>query len=440
VAVTENRIILNEGEARRARSAIQKFQNALQPFSVLETAKSDLPIELVEKHREALAAHKIGLELALSHYERAKAGDYAYYEQHQRHDPGFMLILARIARGLSQRDLAEKLGIKEQQIQRYEADRYRAISLQNFRRIAHLLGLEFSATIPSAYNGPADELAAFKAKCPKPQTDKMIKFLAQRGWINLPESASADERILGLLRFIGHERTELSSRTFYRTGLKPINPSENLALTVWRAAVIRRAEAIQVGAPFDWSDITWLRELARLSKLRNGPFEAVEFLRKRGILLVIEPQLPGLILDGAALKANHGPLVALTLRHDRVDSFWFTLFHELAHVILHGASGLEVGFFDDLDEPSLEKVEEEANEFASAALIPPAQWKISSARISREAAPAEKLASSLGIHPAIVFGRIRRERGYHLFSDKVGTGLVRSLFSNISQEQEYAAN
>ena len=50
----------------------------------------------------------------------------------------------------------------------------------------------------------------------------------------------------------------------------------------------------------------------------------------------IARHLPGTYLDGAAmLSAFSQPVVALTLRYDRLDNFWFVLFHELAHVFLH---------------------------------------------------------------------------------------------------------
>ena len=54
---------------------------------------------------------------------------------------------------------------------------------------------------------------------------------------------------------------------------------------------------------------------------------------RHGIPLVIERHLPRTYLDGAALRLGDGrPVVALTLRYDRIDSFWFCLLHELAHV------------------------------------------------------------------------------------------------------------
>ena len=81
-----------------------------------------------------------------------------------------------------------------------------------------------------------------------------------------------------------------------------------------------------------------LGQVARLSWSDKGPRLAQEFLGKHGIALVVVRHLPRTYLDGAALKLGDGtPVVGLTLRYDRVDSFWLCLLHELAHLGSHGA-------------------------------------------------------------------------------------------------------
>jgi HTH-type transcriptional regulator/antitoxin HigA len=125
----------------------------------------------------------------------------------------------------------------------------------------------------------------------------------------------------------------------------------------------------------------------------------------------------------------------MTLLRDALDNFWYTLLHEIGHVILHYRTGLAAGFFDDVESASVDEMEAEADKFASNMLIPEQLWHRSPARISRSTAPMEKLASQLGISPAIVFGRIRFERkNFALFSDKIGRGTVRKLFEQVSKE------
>ena len=76
--------------------------------------------------------------------------------------------------------------------------------------------------------------------------------------------------------------------------------------------------------------------------------QAQKFLAKHSIALVTVRHLPRTYLDGAALKRGDGnPVVAVTLRYDRIDHFWFCLFHELAHVAMH-LNGDAQPFFDDL--------------------------------------------------------------------------------------------
>jgi HTH-type transcriptional regulator/antitoxin HigA len=141
-------------------------------------------------------------------------------------------------------------------------------------------------------------------------------------------------------------------------------------------------------------------------------------------------------LDGASFLAGDIPVIGLTLLRDSLDNFWFTLLHEVAHIILHYRTGLSAGFFDDLTENDIDEFEVEANQFAGNLLIPEEAWARSPARISKTVEPIERFAEQLGISPAIVFGRIRMERNnYSIFSNQIGRGVVRKLLRPESREQ-----
>ena len=172
------------------------------------------------------------------------------------------------------------------------------------------------------------------------------------------------------------------------------------------------------------------KELAQLSWSDRGPLLAVEFLEKHGIAVVFEPHLRGTLLDGAALKDADGtPIVGLTIRHDRLDNFWFTLLHEVAHLWKHVSD--QDAFLDDLDASSEDRRESEANRLAREAFIPRLVWKRSDAFISPSKTSIDALSRELKIHPAIIAGRLRRETGnYQLFNDLVGNGEVRAMFKH----------
>jgi HTH-type transcriptional regulator/antitoxin HigA len=117
------------------------------------------------------------------------------------------------------------------------------------------------------------------------------------------------------------------------------------------------------------------------------------------------------------------------LRHDRLDNFWFTLCHELAHVALHLDRDCVDAFFDDLTEEGTSQCEKEANEMAREALIPKKVWEKSGLKEYSDTAAVRTFASELRIHPAIPAGRIRFENhDYHLLNELVGNKQVRCLF------------
>lgn len=211
-------------------------------------------------------------------------------------------------------------------------------------------------------------------------------------------------------------------------------PVNEKALWAWQARAISIAEKQNLPA-YDHSKIEegFIRDVVRLSDFAQGPLLAREKLNKRGIPLVILPHLPHTYLDGACFRAPSGrAVVGLTLRHDRLDNFWFTLTHELTHVLLH-LDDQPVSFFDDTEtsvKESLDPREDEANSLARRLLIPEREWERKKQTLlngSREDVIA--FAEDVQISPAIVAGRVRWERGdYTRFDDLIGRNKVKKLF------------
>ncbi len=419
-------VILNEREARDARTTTSELDRLLSSEQAFEPIIAGLPPQVVNGYRKAIKAEKVELEALVAAYEAAKVGDFEELKRRAKNDPGLSLIVARIARNLTQKELARKLGLKEQQIQRYEADRYASISLANFRRVARFLGVDWEMSLSGWFGGGwniAHDVSAAEIR-------KVLKHARANGWFGDDDSAVlADEESFNYLqRYVSDHILKYGSPSLLRTGLNVQDHSEDLLLLAWKARVTRRAEQIidTHAVAYRPLDITWLLELTRLSQHDDGPTRARDLLLNKGIVLVAEPQIPGMKVDGAAFLLDGVPIIGLTLRRDTVDSFWFTLLHEVGHVILHYRTGLGTGFFDDTDTADVDEIEQEANEFASNMLIPEERWKRSPARITKSPAVVEKFAKELGVNPAIVFGRIQKERGnYAIFSNSIGRGAVR---------------
>lgn len=208
--------------------------------------------------------------------------------------------------------------------------------------------------------------------------------------------------------------------------------ADEYALLAWRLCVIKKVRANPASRDYRKGVITakWLKDLARLSAFDDGPRLAREQLGMAGITLVIEPHFKGTYLDGAAMLDEGRPIVAMTLRHDRLDNFWFVLMHELAHVAKHLDEANPL-FTDDLDSPDeQDRKEREADIMAGEALIPQTVWEKSAARTSHLIKDVIALADKLGVHPAIVAGRVRHEtKNFRILVKPLGHGQASRHFA-----------
>jgi len=420
-------IISNDRQAREVTAIIDELDKALSSDQVLKAIVTGLPHEVIDGVRRSLVTERHELEQQLTAFQATKAGDYGALKERAGNDLGAFLIAARLIQGLSQKELARKLGLREQAIQRWEAEKYRNITLANYQKVAQMLGVQWDLSTTTTlrekvgltYDVKRDDLA------------KVLRHAREKGWLSADDTNDETATAM-LIRLVGDHVNRYGTPSLLRTGLNVVDHAEDWSLLSWKAQVTRRAESIvaQEKPRFRPMNLSWLVDLVRLSPLADGPKRAVDLLLQNGVVVIIEPQIPGMAVDGAAFLVEETPVIGMTLLRDTVDNFWFTLMHEVGHVILHYRTRLASGFFDDGNSSSVDGFEEEANRFASNLLIPDEIWTRSPVRIAKTAEPVEKLAAQLGIHPAIIFGRIRMERNdYKIFSNKIGRGLVRAQFT-----------
>jgi HTH-type transcriptional regulator/antitoxin HigA len=209
---------------------------------------------------------------------------------------------------------------------------------------------------------------------------------------------------------------------------------DKYALWAWIARVLIRAKSMELSNYKDGTvDKGFIEEIAHLSLSEIGPIKAQKFLAQHGIALIIEMHLLRTHLDGAAMLSSDGsPIIGLTIRHDRIDNFWFNLIHELVHIWKHLKS-LDEAFVDDLDSgPGKDPREREADRLAGEIFIPRRIWKRSDAFRQRTPDAIQELALRLKIHPSIIAGRIRHDaNNYYILSQMVGKGKVRKLFPDV---------
>jgi HTH-type transcriptional regulator/antitoxin HigA len=419
-------MITNEKQYRTTRTLAEKLRSSLAD---LDRTASDLPPILINAHREALDSQASELEADIAMYEDLRSGRVANFAAETFQDLPDILIRARIARGMTQKDLGDFIGVKEQQIQRYEAERYRSASLERLIEVAGALDVEIRGVVALVGDG------RFNSVDPSVWSNFPITEMYKRGWFedfsgSLAEAKKAAPQLVP--SFLAATGADYLMPAMHRKSVRSKGNVLEAAFTAWEARVRTLAEQNPPEAEFDPKFISdeWIGALRAMSVEPDGVSRTVDHLRDIGISLIVERHLPGTLLDGAALcSIRKRAIVAMTLRHDRLDNFWFTLFHELGHLKLHIGTGKFAAIFDDTEAPADSDVEDEADLFAQEALIPTDNWKLAASRFARTERSVLVDAKRFGVGPAVIAGRIRREaRNYTLLPGLVGSGEVRRRF------------
>lgn len=411
-------MITNEKQFRSTRTLIDRLRIGLTALD----ANSDVHPIFVEAQRSALTSQIEELEEDVALYEALRSGEIRTFDADGLLDLPDILIRARIARGMSQKELADFLGLKEQQIQRYEADRYRSASLDRLVEVAAALNVRISERGELLGDGQLGDID------PSAWTAFPIAEMFKRGWFeDFAGSLAEARKSAGELvpQFFHNANARWTPMALHRKSVRAGGQVHEPAIAAWEARVLTIADRQPPDQVFDRSCASseWIKALVHLSAEPDGPKRVHDHLRSVGIALIIEPHLPGTQLDGAALRsARNTAVVGMTLRHDRLDNFWFTLLHEVAHLLLH-IDGQITAIFDDTESPAKSKIETEADQFAQEALLPSDIWHSCMSRFTRTEKAVLSDAKRLGISPAIVAGRIRREANdYTLLRGLVGSG------------------
>lgn len=135
-------MIKNERQYRITRIQAEKFAHALEKLKAEDRGHGDVHPLLLKAQEEALQSQLTDLQAELKEYERLQAGDFEFQELLLSTELPRALIRARIAKGWSQKDLAQRLGLKEQQVQRYEATEYESASMSRVLEVVKALSVE----------------------------------------------------------------------------------------------------------------------------------------------------------------------------------------------------------------------------------------------------------------------------------------------------------
>src|SRR5260370_26788867 len=140
-------MITNDPQYKIRRRDAAGFRRAIGELTANQAAREGVRRCLLQAEREAMESQLSDLNAELVEYDRLKSPDLSVISISSFDELADGLIKARIASGLSQKALAERLGFKEQQIQRYEAERYASASYQRLREVAGALAVRIKNDI-----------------------------------------------------------------------------------------------------------------------------------------------------------------------------------------------------------------------------------------------------------------------------------------------------
>ncbi|WP_167484203.1 ImmA/IrrE family metallo-endopeptidase [Mesorhizobium tamadayense] len=317
--------------------------------------------------------------------------------------------------GLKPRDLVAYLGTKSRVSEVLNGQRQ--LTVDQIRALSQHLSIPVESLIGPTRHEPKSRPSATSVAA----VEKLRKLGVMKAREELSAFLSRAGNLGPAVAMLRKTRTE-------RTNAK----TDFGAVEAWCAAVLVMADKVSV-KPRKTLDAAAARQLAKVSAEPNWPSLVRSKLASLGVALVVLEHLPGTYLDGAAMCRRDGtPVIAVTLRHDRVDNFWFTLLHEFAHVCCHLSENRKV-ILDDLEVSAVDGIEAQADAFASNALIPEKYWNEHISEYST-ADDLQLVANRAGVHPAIAAGRWQYRYGdYRRFSKLLGRGEVRKVLSGLQR-------
>lgn len=321
--------------------------------------------------------------------------------------PGQIISRELAAREWTQKDLAQIINRPEQTISAI-VNGTKQITPETALELASAFGTsaEFWTNLESNYR-------LFLARSARKNDEierksKLYEFapiaeMAKRGWINLEDSIDGLERQL----YTFFEIDSLESTPKFQSNFR-CNRQKTPA-TIAQLAWLKRVESIantQSLLPFDLA--IFKEKIPDILALNIDPANIAilpQMLMDVGVHFVVLPHLQKTYLDGATLWLNERPAIAMTLRYDRIDYFWFTLMHEIAHIWLEH----EGCFLDDIKNIEDTPIEREADSKAAEWLVSHdilTGFLTSNRRLSKDT--IEEFARSQNIHPGIIVGRLQK--------------------------------
>lgn len=318
---------------------------------------------------------------------------------------------------ITQEEFAERLGTTPKNLSELLSGKIK-LSTDLACKLSMMLGTSVAlwVSLEKNYEIKLQEIQNEKKKDEEYDILKKIDYSYFKN-LGLSDTKDKYEKVSNLCSFLCiSSLTILKKRDFlvnYRTGVKQATEKNIINSRAWVQT------AINVGKKNKTADFNKEKLNSYIDEIRNMTvLEPDVFLPRLqnifsdcGVSFVLLPHLSSCGINGAVKWLNNKKVIlAVNDRRSYADTFWFSLFHEIKHVLQHKTNKLIVS----LDEKELEtydyRLEQEADIFARDTLIPPEKYEdFVSCNLFSETS-IKTFASDINIHPGIVVGRLQSDK------------------------------
>lgn len=324
-------------------------------------------------------------------------------------------------RGIKQKEFADRMGMSEKHISHLVNGKVHltydvALKLENVFGVPASFWNNLEATYREKIAKIDDENNIEEEK--KIASNLPYSHAANLGW--LPKTRSIKQKVKELRTFFSVSSLKnINNLSEYSIAYRKLNRTtkSEKATLMWLQQAINiatKSEITSLNIPELKNQIHNIKKLS-ISTNDESLKKLQDILYDCGVLFVALPSFPSGYLQGLAFRYGKRTILAVSDRNKRADIFWFTLFHELSHIILE-----HLEFEEDISE----EMEKEIDEYAQNLLINPEAYAefLNTNHINEETIQA--FSNDNAIHPGIVIGRLENDKiidhsEYHYLKDSI---------------------
>jgi len=325
--------------------------------------------------------------------------------------PGRTIAKALDNEGLTQKSLSERMGITEKHLS-FIINGVASITSDTALLLENALGgsASFWMNLEKEYQITKSRI---ERKRFLEEETKLIslfpyKELEEIGFV--VNTNDKEEKVLSLMRFFAVNSLTTIKTTESIAFRKKDSPNiKNEHIAAWLRCGELLSKKLDLPEYSDKKLIELTTELKLLSTKSEFDYITIkDLLKNAGVGLIFLKQFSNTKVSGAVRWINKNPIIQLSLYNKWADIFWFNLYHEIGHILLHGKKNKFLEFDDKntLIDNAENEAEIEADKFAQDKLIHPVLYKNFLSQQDFSKLGITKFANSISIHPGIVAGRL----------------------------------